>query len=243
MKLHLAGRDADNKTNLLLQSIGVQNRLESYHSLGKKAPSLQFNHLLDSGGFVARTKGIHINVEDYAKYIQEHNVKVAFELDTNDLKETISNREYLLKYTNAKIIPVYHFSDFNGAQIDILDDFIKDFNYISIGGIAGVKEATVNKTKSFFDFVFNKTRDKIKVHGLGITDKKLMNYYPFYSVDSTSWLSFVRFGSSRVASKEMANVLKRDGDHYNRAKIEALHYLKLEKYYTDLWKSRGVNWK
>lgn len=242
MKLHFAGSDGNPKYNELLKAAGANCRLESFYSLSRKAPSTGFDLLLDSGGFVARTKGIVISVEDYAKYINTFGVKKAFNLDTNDLEETLANQKYLDENCpNCYIIPIYHLSDYLKDR-GLLKQFIDDgYPYIGIGGVAG-EGSPVKLQKQFYDYIFNITRDKIKLHGLGITSEPILERYPWYSVDSTSWLSFARYGNSKSNSRKMAMV-KAKGKHYlQNTQEEAHHWAMLERKMTYLWKQRGVVW-
>lgn len=242
MNLHFAGADNTAPYNKILLEHGAKNRLESYHSLKPKEPSSGFNLLLDSGGFVARTKGTPISVKDLANYINKHKVKVAFELDTNDRHETEYNRDYLLGMTQATIIPVYHYSDFASGDYALLDEFIEKFSYISIGGVAGEGLGTKNE-KLLYDFIFSRTQDKVKVHGLGITALRILKRYPFYSVDSTSWLSAARYGNFQsIEDANHAEWLKGNRHYLENTTREIQHWLKVEKFVTDLWVEKGVIW-
>ena len=233
MILCFAGADGGENYNNLLKKQGAYGRLESYYSLKNKKNS-DFNYyLLDSGGFVARTKGININVKDYANYINKFNIKYVFELDTNNINETLKNRQYLNKYTKAIIIPIYHWSDYKEKRYKMLDDMIKNYKYIGIGGIAGENIAQKHE-KTLYNFVFNKTRNKIKVHGLGITAKKILKEYPFYSVDSTSWLSMARYGNSKYYTKQMQTIKSKKEHYLKNTEKEIIYWLKLEKEITKL---------
>lgn len=242
MNLHFAGADGNIAYNNPLHELGAKNRLESFYSLATKSPSRGFNLLLDSGGFVARTKGINIRVQEFARYIKKNNVKFAFELDVMDAKTTEYNREYLMKETAAKIIPVYHYSDFVEKNYKLLYHFIENFDYISIGGVAGEGNGRSNE-KMLYDFVFSHTQDKVKVHGLGITALGNLKNYPFYSVDSTSWLSAARFGNFKSADdKNKVEWIKSNRHYLYNTRNEIRYWLRIEKYITKLWKERGIIW-
>lgn len=241
MNLHFAGSDASEQFNVPLRECGAQYRLESYHTLKGKAPSEGFTLLLDSGGFVARTKGVEINVKDYANYINKHDIKLAFELDTNSVEVTTYNREYLCKETKAKIIPVYHFSDWKDNK-KLLFEFMDNFDYISVGGVAGEHNDRTQERK-FYDYVFYNTRDKVKVHGLGITAVPLLKRYPFFSVDSTSYLSFCRFGSSQVIEDELWAFYLLKSRHFSKnLKREIEYWLDVQETMTGIWNEKKVVW-
>lgn len=245
MILYFAGSEPKLHRDLLKKA-GVQGILQSAYTLGyRKEPSQgEFKHfVLDSGGFVARIKGKAIALDDYVNYINKFNVKRAFNLDTNDVEETLRNQEELEKRTNAYIIPVYHFSDFiNPIYRGLLDGYVKKYPYISVGGVAKAG-LSVNQNMIFLKYVFNKTRDITKVHGLGMTNMKLNWDFPFYSVDSTSWTQSMRWGSSsKKIDKKVKFYNSREVHYTSRGFEEIKEYLKLEKKITELWKKRGVDW-
>ncbi|MFA6041810.1 MAG: hypothetical protein WC733_09940, partial [Methylophilus sp.] len=86
---------------------------------------------------------------------------------------------------------------------DLLKDFVKQgFDYIGIGGVAG-EGSPIRLQHMFYGFIFHTLRADVKTHGLGITSEKLLTAYPWYSVDSTSWLSFARYGNSKIKDKRV----------------------------------------
>ncbi len=241
MRIHFAGADNTPRYNELLLDQGAKHRLESFHSLGKKEPSKGFTLLLDSGGFVARTKGVPINLDTYINYIKKHEIKFAFNLDTNDLEQTLSNQRKLIESTNCYIIPIYHLSDYLQNR-ELLHDFINEFPYISVGGVAG-ENSPISLQEEFYKYVFHHTADKTKVHGLGITAQPMLERYPWFSVDSTSWLSAARFGNTRTTDDEIIAKFNAKKNHYLvNTKAEVEWWLALEQYATDLWTKRGVIW-
>lgn len=243
MNIHFAGADGSPRYNELLINCGVNNRLESYWTLKKKEPSQGFKLLLDSGGFVARTKGVEISVEVYAEYLNKFKPLLAFELDVKDRDETLANRKYLLdNVKETKIIPVYHFSEYRVGDVGYLKDMIAQFDYVSIGGVAN---CGLNYTdeKRYFDFVFNITQHIHKVHGLGITDTRHLKRYPFYSVDSTSWLSPGRFGNFKsVQDDDFAGFLAKKRHYLVNIEREVKYWIKIQKFMTELWNQKGVYW-
>ena len=58
------------------------------------------------------------------------------------------------------------------------------YTYICLGGSVGRKKT---ERFNFFENIYNKYPTH-KFHGLGVNDPKLIKSFPFYSVDSTSWL-------------------------------------------------------
>lgn len=247
MKIFFAGSEPKKYRKILFEN-GAENVLVSAYTLGYKnfdETLYAFKSVLvDSGGFTIRTKNLPFNIQTYVDYINKNNIKLAFNLDTNDLEESLENQRILETKTKAKILPVYHLSDFvNPKNRDIIDEYVKKYDYISTGGMAGVPHSKELLLK-FLSFVFSKTRDKVKVHGLGITSQKILLKYPFYSCDSTSWQSMMRYGSSAVNKNKKVLKFKAKTLHYlENTEDEIKHWVNLQNKITALWLKRGISWK
>lgn len=245
MNIFFAGSDASPKYNVMLKANGVTNRLESYFALSKTEPSAKDfdRYLLDSGGYSARVRGITISVAEYAAYINKFKIKYAFNLDTNSVPETLANQKYLEENTKAYIIPIYHLSDWLDPKYrSLLERYIEKYPYIGLGGSAGVS-INNDMRKKFLDFCFSHTKAKTKVHGLGMTSNWMLERYPYYSVDSTSWQQIARFGGSKVHSNDMAKVKARKRHYMENLPPEVQYWVNLEESMTRLWKNRGVVWE
>jgi len=253
MKLYFAGGDNTHWAKMLTAA-GVERVLKSAYGMNFRRDLYPFPDVLyDSGGFSARTRNVKIDVNDYIKFLNENKVKLAFNLDTNDLDESWKNQALLEKETSAYILPIYHWSEHRKKEHrGILEMMIEKYPFISIGGVA--KVIRDNKTRrAYLSYIFKRARDKVRVHGLGITAIGMLFEYPFYSVDSTSWESWSRYGQIQklqgLKIKNFRSALK------TKRPIEALEqlqkpneykaieeYLKIEKYATELWEQRGINW-
>ena len=256
MKIYFAGTSGHNLS--LLKKHKVNNFLISYYySKNKWLFEKKDNVLLDSGGFTARMQGTTIGVKNYAEYINEHEVKLAVNLDTNNVQETLLNQKYLEKNTNCQILPVYHLSDYrNSEHKNLLDQYMSNYEYFCVGGMAGGrnKESSV---KLFLDYVFSKTKDKCKIHGLGLTGSKFLNRYPLYSVDSTTWIDSTKYGQAiggldkklcialTHRPKKKKGTKKNEQEKQNENYIlgqDIKHFINREKYYTKLWEKRNIKW-
>jgi hypothetical protein len=203
MKVYLAGEFSDNDGDIQLR---MSRRLFSYwyHHKGAQPSEevlIAFNKykldlFLDSGAFTAFTQKVDIQPKDYAAYY--HNVRHMFTVCSS--LDAIGNpeRSYeLLKELEAlgcKVQPVYH------AREDPrwLCKYIEEgYDYIFIGGMV---PETTNWLRFWLDDLFAKYltqsdgTPRVRLHGFGLTDQALMFRYPWYSVDSTSWIFTGMFG-------------------------------------------------
>ena len=96
------------------------------------------------------------------------------------------------KKTKRKTIPVWHIY----LGVDYYKKLCKEYNFIAIGASgkhdSGWTRKHPEKLKKLVQYANSK---KVRVHGLGYTNHNGLKEIPFYSVDSTSWLSGNRFGA------------------------------------------------
>ncbi len=252
MKLYFAGGDNIIYSTVLLEC-GVKNRLLSYHYLDKNdkvEENLAFESvLIDSGGFSAHTQGVQIDIDNYIEFLQTYasSIEIYANLDSiGDAVKSFDNFKYM-KSKGMSPLPVFH----QGEDYSYLEHYLKTEPYIALGGMVGFSN---DKLMPWLDTCFSyiKHHWPVKIHGFGITSPDLMKRYPFYSVDSTSWLMSGRFGEItgyniggkvRVKRDEMAKRMSKLTDYKEKAAISIESYKKLEKYMTELWASRGIVWK
>lgn len=150
---------------------------------------------LDSGAFSADSKGAPIDIYEYIEFIKKNkkHLEVWANLDViGDAKATWKNQEIMEK-AGVGGIPVYHIED----DIKYLYRCL-DYPYFALGGIAG-KGSSEKRRLHFLDMCFDIICDKNghpknKVHGFGLASPKYVFRYPWYSFDSSSWVSYGRFG-------------------------------------------------
>lgn len=181
--------------------------LESFHyadaSLVKAIRANQQTIFLDSGAFTMHMQGIKIDLKRYARFILGHQdiIHVCSNLDVigeGHEQETYDRQKQLEEYLGDlkdQVKPVYHVRDEEHWLQRYLDE---GYDYIFIGGM--VAESTP-KLLERLDYLWHRYltnpdgTPKVKVHGFGLTTEVLMFRYPWFSVDSTSWVMSSRFGS------------------------------------------------
>ena len=155
---------------------------------------------LDSGAFSAFTKGVEINLNEYIEFVKKNLdvIDVYANLDViRDPVATLRNQE-IMEAAGLHPLPVFHI----GSDYSYLKHYLeKGYDYIGLG-IAAQKDKKM--LIDWLDECFSKylcKKDgfpKVKVHGFGITRLGIMLRYPWYSVDSTSWVISSRMGSIYV---------------------------------------------
>ena len=150
---------------------------------------------LDSGAWSAHTQNTTIDIDTYIEYIKknQHLITTYANLDVVNDGETSYQNWLYMKKAGLDPMPVYH------AETDIkyLKYYLKEVDYIAIGAIAAMttSKRLENLDHIWFNYlVDDKLMPTHKFHGFGLTSLRILFRYPWYSVDSTSWVAFSRFG-------------------------------------------------
>jgi hypothetical protein len=185
----------------------IPHILESWHYVGKQkyVDEMRNDHaqiFLDSGAFSAYTLGINLSVEEYCGYInrnmdiirKEDGVVMASVLDgIGDPLQTYRN-QLEMEMRGCKPLPCFH----AGEDERYLEWYVANYEYITLGGMVGssTKQLCIWLDRMWDRYLTDGSgRAKIKVHGFGITAIPIMERYPWYSCDSSSWIQSAAFGS------------------------------------------------
>jgi hypothetical protein len=201
----LAGADTSQSVHMQIirQARHYPYMLESYHYMKPQiVAAIRDNKssvFLDSGAFSMFTQGVEVNLESYARFIENHQdiIHVASNLDAigRGYEQLSYDRQKQLERMGAKIKPVHHVRDADEWLQRYLDE---GYDYIFLGGMV---PETTPVLMHWLDHVWHHYltnadgTPKVKVHGFGLTTLTLMFRYPWYSVDSTSWVMTAQFGS------------------------------------------------
>jgi hypothetical protein len=199
--------------------------LESYHYMHKpkavdKLRKEGKTYFLDSGAFSAFTQNVTIDIKDYCKYVERYHelFHVSSVLDAiGDYKGTFWNQKKMEELLPREMwpLPCYHY----GEPHEVLQYYVDNYEHITIGGMVPIS------TKQLFiwlDEIWSKYlthpdgTPKIRVHGFGLTSLPLMMRYPWYSVDSSSWVQFGANGSILLPGYgKSVNISSRSGNRKN----------------------------
>ena len=99
----------------------------------------------------------------------------------------------------------------------------------------------------------------VRVHGFALINQSILNRFPFYSVDATSWMQSAQYGSIRRFQRGRLKTIHTSWKPQVRkcAKLESAMFRerlsllyegieeikKAEAHFTALWNARGVNWE
>ena len=180
-------------------------------------------HFLDSGAHTLYTKEVikHQHkqgytyydspefleyIDDYAAFLKKFKLAIDYYATVDVIfnpQKSWDMLKYMEEHHGLNPIPVVHY----GAKLDEVVKHIEaGYKYIGLGGLG--QEVTARNYIAWADQVFGKvicnTPDKkpaVKIHGFAMTSFPLLSRYPFWSVDSTSWMLSGAMGSMYVPHK------------------------------------------
>jgi hypothetical protein len=167
--------------------------------------------MVDSGAYsVFKSKAVPINLDDYIVFCRRNErwIKKVVNLDripdkTLDPGSSARlSRDNWLRMLDAGIdaMPVFH----NGEHFSWLEQMLKDgATYVGVSPI----KTNVVEARDFLDTAFSMLCDgtgtpMVKVHCLGITKPEFIRSYPFYTVDSTTWVKAAGYASVYIPQED-----------------------------------------
>lgn len=217
MRIYLAGMFLAGTMERIRERVAsYPHMLESYHYIQRDSMVAKIRKagkklFLDSGAFSAFTQGVTIKLNEYADYLHRNRDIIEFAANLDDLTgdkvvaadNTWRNQQRLesMAPKGLYILPVYHVRE----PTSYLTRLIDKYEFIALGGM--VPESSRDLLYILDDlwdrFLTDaQGRPRVRVHGFGLTTFDLMLRYPWWSVDSTSWIMSARHGHIRLMSKE-----------------------------------------
>jgi hypothetical protein len=185
----------------------VRHRLDSYHYVGSEVKARQLREaneriFLDSGAFSAHTLGVDLSIAEYCDFIlrnddiirKEDGILMASVLDgIGDPLLTYRN-QLEMEARGVRPLPCFHANE----DERYLEYYVANYEYITLGGMVG---GSTKQLMTWLDRMWGRYlldgagNPKVRVHGFGITAVPLMERYPWYSCDSSSWIQAAAFGA------------------------------------------------
>lgn len=223
-------------------------------------------HYLDSGSFTLKGEAaayakkykchpdLYYNTDEfwsymdrYAKFIKEYSIAIDLYSNVDVIGHpglTWRNQKYLEGEHGLKPVPVVHYQT-SRTWLEMYVD--AGYKLIALGGMVGnqSKVECIRWVDDCFNLVCSNPERLpcVKLHGFGITNYDCLIRWPWYSVDSASWIKNSAFGICFIPHKRRgqfvfdikpykitmgddSTMATRGGNHYNtlrRAEKAVIH--------------------
>lgn len=267
-----------NAENLLFSYAFIKNPAKLIQLLGDYRPK---RIILDSGAFSVWSNGGSVNLEDYGKFALgfKELLNPSIQLSVVNLDVLPGKWGYVpnaqeiaksaeqgwenmlyLEGLGLKVIHIFH----QHEDFSVLERLRNHSDYI---GISPANDVSMEEKLAWLNKVFFYLKDTTKCHGFAVTSHRQLFGYPFYSVDSSSWVMPARFGRVPILTdnhevKTISYKKKEDIEDYwpylssigmdkiadkvdwkQRVIIGIKTYQKLQEIASLLWTARKVIWK
>jgi len=137
-------------------------------------------------------------LNSYIAFIHKYKKQISayVNLDIVYHAEESWDNQKIMESNGLRPIPVFHY----GEDFKWLYKYVDEYDYIGIGGVAGgitIQQFVNSLGQRSFDYI-NAHKPGLKIHGFAVTSFDLMHRFPWYSVDSTTWLKFAAYGQVLV---------------------------------------------
>jgi len=133
----------------------------------------------------------------YINFILENQqyLSIYINMDVINNPEMTYKNQKLMESFGLKPVPVYH----AGCDVSWLKKYLDEgYDYIAIGGLTPnpLPQMIEIADKLWSDFLsFPNGMPRVKTHCFAMTSNEMLFRYPFFSVDSTSWVYYGRLGT------------------------------------------------
>lgn len=147
------------------------------------------------------------------RFMEAEHVQVV-ELDVGnwEMKEARRRR---FEAAGFRLVPVLEPAD----PPAYIDRVVTEYSYVGFGGIAMSRGKL--SARHFSSALLRCRKSMTRTHGFGMTRQEPMRRMPFYSVDSTSWLSGARYGITYVFRNGQLKQFLKDVRKKLRRQVEA----------------------
>lgn len=262
MRLYYAAAESSLKE---LANCEAENLLISMANGKRQIPKVpeffkKYSLIIDSGAFTYQKKG-GIILKDWiaqAKSLRIPNSELVGLDVIGNAEKTFENHQVILQEI-PDAIPTFHV----GSDLSYLFKYVDTTDRICIGGMVSYK-SEIKTLKSMLIKIFSafSGRTLPKFHAFGYFSPDILESYPWYSADASTWQNYARFGEFHKFHKmkylRMKSVNVADAE-FNGLSIDDLHtymintpelkltqinkaMIRYENFLTELWQERGTVW-
>ena len=216
--------------------------------------------IIDSGAFSYHKKG-GIELDKWiekAAGLQPYGTELIALDVIGDPKKTFENFQ-IINQQIKNTVPTFHV----GSDINYLKKYLEYTDRIAIGGMVPYK-SEIQLLKRHLSKVFEIFTPEAppRLHAFGYFSQEILESFPFYSADASTWQNYSRFGEfhnfmnmkyTRMKSLRVGKIKLRETSPSDLATyikddpLDKLRKIKIaldefEYYLTKLWTKRGIKW-
>lgn len=260
MKIYAAvsSRSSTNSGLPIALRAGFRNVLISYEAGRENVLAVIFKCrakgvgvFVDSGAFSAHTRGHRVDLDGYIRMCLAVAPLVDAVACLDVIGDAVATARNQATMEAAGLAPLAT-AHFGMDPKEVADRFART-RCGALGGMA-LKTRTARPMRQgwldkVFDALVASSSWPIRVHGYGMTDNVLVERYPWYSVDSTTWAMTSWFGNEleregRFLVQRRSILIPGKGSASDVARVNrsAPRMVDYAEYCTRLWEKRGVKW-
>lgn len=140
-------------------------------------------------------------IDRYATFVKEHTdyIDIFVNVDVlDDPDRTYRNQRYIEDKFGIRPVPVLH----SFTSIEWIEQYLDEgHTYIALGGMGGKRMHMKESYQDWMDSVYtflcpesNGFKPLVKTHGFAVTSWESLQRYPWYSVDSTTYVKMAGYG-------------------------------------------------
>lgn len=230
----------------------------------KLNPDYKGKIVIDSGAYSAWSRGKEFDVDEYIDFLHSSGsidicfwaaeadvipgtmgVDPTYEQILDAAEQSWSNYLYMVskvKYPK-KILPIFHQGEDFKYLVQMLEYTFEDGEHIPYIGISPRNDVHVNEKIKWYEKVWkiikNSSNPNVLTHNFGMTTTSVIEQYPSFSSDSTSWIRGAAFGSIFILDNNKMKLVyvsdrdKNSNNHINNKNVT------LRKYVDDMCKTIG----
>lgn len=202
---------AQNLCPRLFSQLNDRKSIQAWMEYAKKGKLF-----IDSGAHSAHTRGVELDVDEYINYVNEHDDEISIFAQVDKIPGVYrqhktekdwaeapalswENYKYMRERVKSpdKLIPVFHQGE-DWKWLKNMCEATFDGKHIPYIGLSPRGDVKVKDKEEFvkkgFQIIKDSSNPNVKVHAFGMTTLSLLERYPFYSADSTTWLLVAAMG-------------------------------------------------
>ena len=179
--------------------------------------------VVDSGAYSAWSRGIEFDMDEYIDYLHTSGaIDIAFWVAEADVipghmgseptqeeneqapEESWQNYLYMIERVRwpKKVVPIFHQGEDFKHLRRMLEYRFKDGEHIPYIGISPSNDVHMSERISWYDQVWKIIKESpnpdVLTHNFGMTNISVMEQYPSYSSDSSTWLRSASLGNIQI---------------------------------------------